>query len=61
MGMYAWKRLRAQQAAAASAAVASSAVEEDVVEQAKKRGRPRKVEAVEAEEPGNLGQQVADE
>ena len=57
MGLYAWKRLRAQQAAAAQAAVAFSIAEEDVSELAKKRGRPKKVET---EEDGNLGQVIGD-
>lgn len=57
MGLYAWKRLRAQQAAAAQAAVAFSIAEEDVSELAKKRGRPKKVET---ENDGNLGQVIGD-
>ena len=57
MGLYAWKRLRAQQAAAAQAAVAFSIAEEDVSELAKKRGRPKKVET---EDDGNLGQVIGD-
>lgn len=54
MGMFAFKRLRAQEAAAAQAAAASLPLQQDpAVLEPKRRGRPKKVES---DEQGNLGQ-----